>query len=55
MSALKCGCLSGFFMCPEAERLWQIVRIYAPISTEENNKKYKEALYNYDCHVSGVV
>jgi len=54
MSELPCGCISGFFMCPEAVRLWAEVRLYAPITTEENNKKYKDALYRYDAHVSGV-
>ena len=36
---LKCGCIRGYFLCPEAIRLWGLH------SLEHNNKNYKKADY----------
>jgi len=39
MIKLKCGCVRGYFLCPEAIRLWGLY------SLEHNNKNYKKAEY----------
>lgn len=47
---LSCGCIPGFFLCPEAVRLWAEVRNLAP--QYERDNKYRAAYQRYDAHVS---
>ena len=34
-----CGCIKGYFLCPEAVKLWRLYIL------EDDNKNYKKANY----------
>lgn len=47
---LSCGCVPGFFLCADAEKLWRAYRSCSYEQEQEARKAYDE----YDKHVSEV-
>jgi len=52
---LVCGCVIGYFLCPEAEQLWRdAMRMYEELkrrgTLKEEWHKYEEARARYDQH-----
>jgi len=47
MNKLSCGCKRGYFLCPEAERLW---RDYNSAYYAKDWKRYEELRQEYKKH-----
>lgn len=50
-ATLSCDCTRGYYLCPEAARLWGVVRQEYDLATQSNDySPYYDALEEYDRH-----